>query len=250
MGADAPIPDEPIVLLATGGAPDGPTALPPSLPAGSLVVAADAGLARLHDAGIEAHHLVGDLDSVRPELVADAIARGTTVHRHLPDKDATDLELALDLIVGELAPRAGLGRLLVVGPGGGRLDHLLADLLALSAEPLADLEVTARLGAATVEVVRAGRPRAVTGAVGDALSLLPVHGPARGVTTTGVRWPLVDADLVAGTTRAMSNELTAPIAQIALHEGVLVSLRPGLTAPTVPPRATAYDPTPRAGGDR
>ncbi|MEZ5139087.1 MAG: hypothetical protein R2711_10090 [Acidimicrobiales bacterium] len=82
------------------------------------------------------------------------------------------------------------------------------------------------------------------------MSLLPVHGPARGVTTTGVRWPLVGADLVAGTTRAMSNELVGPTATVALREGVLVALQPGLAAPAVPPRTTPYDPTPRAGGDR
>ncbi|MEZ5180829.1 MAG: thiamine diphosphokinase [Acidimicrobiales bacterium] len=250
VGADGPTTEEPIVLLATGGAPDGTTALPRRLPAGSVVVAADAGLARLHAAGIDAHHLVGDLDSVDRELVADAIERGTTVHRHAPDKDATDLELALDLIVGDLAPRAGIARLLVVGAGGGRLDHLLADLLALGAERLAGLEVTAHLGPARVAVVRPGPARTVAGAVGEALSLLPVHGPARGVTTTGVRWPLVDADLVAGTTRAMSNELVGPTATVALREGVLVALQPGLAAPAVPPRTTPYDPTPRAGGDR
>ncbi|MEZ5139088.1 MAG: hypothetical protein R2711_10095 [Acidimicrobiales bacterium] len=67
MGADGPTTEEPIVLLATGGAPDGTTALPRRLPAGSVVVAADAGLARLHAAGIDAHHLVGDLDSVDPQ---------------------------------------------------------------------------------------------------------------------------------------------------------------------------------------
>ena len=70
-----------------------------------------------------------------PAAVARAQDGTTTVHRHLADKDATDLELALDLVRTEVVPTTGIDHLLVVGAGGGRVDHLVADLLALSAPP-------------------------------------------------------------------------------------------------------------------
>ncbi len=248
MGTEPVAIDEPIILLAVGGDATAPARLPRSLPAGSVVVAADSGIDRLVAVDVIADHLVGDLDSAHPRAVEWAERHGTLVHRHLADKDATDLELALDLIRTEVAPAHGLDRLLVVGSGGGRLDHLLADLLAL-ASPLTDgLRVEARLGAATATVARPDRPGRVHGEVGDLLSLLPVHGPAAGVTTTGVRWPLLDADLVAGTTRAMSNELIGTTATVELRAGVLVALLPGGRAADIAPRPTAYDPTPRAPG--
>jgi thiamine pyrophosphokinase len=223
MGTEPPASEGPIILLAVGGSPVAPSRL-------------------------TADHLVGDLDSADPELVAMAEAGGTVVHRHLADKDATDLELALDLIRCEVAPATGLDRLLVVGSGGGRLDHLLADLLALASPLTAGLRVAARLGPATATVVRPSQPALLHGAVGDLLSLLPMHGPVAGVTTTGVRWPLLDADLVAGTTRALSNELLEPVATVGLRAGVLVALQPGEPAAAVEPRPTPYDPTPRAPG--
>lgn len=246
MTDTAAVSAQPMILLAVGGDPRASVRLPASLHPGSVVVAADSGLDRLVDAGIAVHHVVGDLDSVSPAALSGAEAAGAVVHHHPADKDATDIELALDLVARTLAPGHAIGRVLVVGGGGGRLDHLLADVLALASPVLRTFEVTAHLGAATVTVVRPGAGRSLHGAVGDQVSLLPVHGAARGVTTTGLRWPLVDADLVAGTTRAMSNELQAADAHVCIGAGVLVAVQPGTPAPLVEPRSTPYDPSPRA----
>jgi thiamine pyrophosphokinase len=235
---------QPMILLVVGGDPAAPVRLPVPLASGSIVVAADSGLDRLSGA-VVAHHVVGDLDSVSHDGLTSARAGGASVHEHPADKDATDLELALDLIVDILVPESGVDRLLVVGGGGGRLDHHLGDLLALSGPRLAGLEVTARFGPATVTIVRPGAERSLTGRPHEQVSLLPLHGPADGVTTTDLRWALVDAHLAAGTTRAMSNEFTGDTAAVRLSAGVLAAVQPGTTAPPITPRATAYDPTPR-----
>jgi thiamine pyrophosphokinase len=209
-----------------------------------VVVAADSGLDRLTGV-LRVDHVVGDLDSVSDAALRHAQVNGAEVHRYPADKDATDIELALDLVVGRLVPETGLRSLVVVGPGGGRLDHLLGDLLVLTAPSLAGIEVTARFGPATVTVVRAGVERAVHGERNEQVSVLPMHGPADGVTTTGLRWPLVDAHLAAGTTRAISNELLAPVATVALSSGVLAVVQPGTPAAPVAARTTPYDPSPR-----
>ena len=77
----------------------------------------------------------------------------------------------------------------------------------------------------------------------EQVSLLPIHGHARGVNTTGLRWALTDADLVAGTTRAVSNEFLARSATIAVAEGTLAVIQPGTQAAKVNPRTTPYNPT-------
>ncbi|MCZ7629341.1 MAG: hypothetical protein M5U19_09850 [Microthrixaceae bacterium] len=61
-----------------------------------LVIAADSGLAACVAAGLHCDLLVGDMDSVDPALLDAAAASGTVIERHEPDKDASDLELALD----------------------------------------------------------------------------------------------------------------------------------------------------------
>jgi thiamine pyrophosphokinase len=62
------------------------------------------------------------------------------------------------------------------------------------------------------------------------VSLLPVHGPARGVTTEGLLYPLAGEDLEPGTTRGVSNEMTAAEALVRVRDGVLLAVRPGPVA--------------------
>src|SRR5262245_7771279 len=97
------------------------------LPGGADVIAADSGLGGAHGLGVRVDLLVGDLDSVDAAAVEAAEADGTTVQRHPPEKDATDLELAIDAAVAR-----GARRVTVVDGGGERLDHLLGNLLLLA----------------------------------------------------------------------------------------------------------------------
>ena len=73
------------VVVLTGG-PELPVL--GELPAGAMVIAADGGA----ELGGPIDLLVGDLDSIS----AETLARIEHVERHPVEKDATDLELALD----------------------------------------------------------------------------------------------------------------------------------------------------------
>jgi thiamine pyrophosphokinase len=206
-----------VVVVAAGSAD---RFRPGSLPAGAPVVAADAGVDRALALGLAVDIAVGDFDSVSPGGLAAVEAAGARVVRHPEEKDATDLELALDEAAA-LGPR----RLLVLGADDGRLDHLLAGLLVLGSERYAALELDALLGPATVHVVR--RERVLEGRPGELLSLLPLHGPAEGVVTEGLSYPLRRETLAPGSGRGVSNAFAAPRARIALERGVLLAVRPG-----------------------
>lgn len=244
------------VVLVLGGGPLHPTAVA-AASTSALVVAADSGVDHALEVGLPVHHLVGDLDSASPGAVDAASAAGAVIHRHPADKDATDSELALDLALALLAPAGDLdvgpGRprpeLLVVGGGAHRLDHLLADVAQLTSPRTEAVEVTAVLGPATCTVVRAGRPRAVESAAGSQVSLLTPAGPARGVSTSGLRWPLLDAELGPGSTRGVSNELLGRSGSVTVAEGVVLVVQPGTPAPEVRARATPYDPSPGSAAD-
>jgi thiamine pyrophosphokinase len=227
----------PDVVVLAGGDP-----LPASLLAdvaeaidhASLTVAADAGLHHAHRADREVDVLIGDLDSVDPEALEQARRAGTDVRSYPVDKDATDLALALNLVLERTAgagagagagARAGAERpdVLVIGGHGGRTDHLVANLLLLAAERHAPLRIHAWWGADMLHIVRDSVR--LTGAVGSNVSLLALHGAAEGVRTTGLRFPLDDAVLAAGSSLGMSNRMSAPDATVAVRSGVLAVLQ-------------------------
>jgi len=207
-----------LAVIVTGGDPPDPAVLA-HFTGASCVIAADSGLSHARRLGLHVDVVVGDLDSVDPAELAAAEQSGTVVERHPAEKDATDLELALDA-----ACTRGAHRVTVVGGYGGRLDHFLANALCLAAERFARLTLDAWIGAAHVVVVR-DRVR-LSGAPGSPVTLLPLGGPACGITTSGLRYPLDDEDLAPGTTRGVSNELLGPEASVALGGGVLLAIQP------------------------
>jgi thiamine pyrophosphokinase len=188
---------------------------------GAWVIGADGGIDTAHALGLRVDLAVGDFDSVTPEGLARVEAEGGVVEGHPQEKDETDLELALLAAVGRRPDRV-----LVVGGDRGRLDHLLVNVGLLAVPALADVDVTGHFASATLTVVRPGQRAELTGRAGELVSLIPAHGPAIGVTTTGLQYPLRDEDLPPGTSRGTSNVFEQPTATVEIRGGAVVAVQP------------------------
>jgi thiamine pyrophosphokinase len=204
-------------VFAGGDSP--PAAVAALLPGDAFVIAADSGLDHATALGRHVDLVVGDLDSVDVAALADARREGSDVEAHPSAKDQTDLELALDAALAR-----GFRRVTVVGGHGGRLDHFLANLTLLASPRYTGAQLDAWVGDAGVVVVRGEAELAAW--PGARLTLIPLGGAARGIRTEGLRYPLADEDLEAGTTRGVSNEFTAARARISVRAGTLVAVLP------------------------
>jgi thiamine pyrophosphokinase len=218
MNGIAPVP----VAIVFAGSQPVAASLFDRLPIDADVVAADSGLHVATTLGFHVDLLVGDLDSAEASAVDAARASGTTVERHPAEKEATDLELAFDAAIAR-----GARRLVLVDGGGDRFDHLLGNLQLLASPALSGVEVEAFCGSARVGVARGGDPPLVlVGPPGSFVTLLASGGPARGIVTEGLKYPLRHEDLAPGTTRGISNELVAEPATVSLDEGTLLVVQP------------------------
>ena len=178
-----------------------------------LVIAADAGAHLAGPLGLGLDLVVGDGDSLGEVAMIRLAAAGVAIERSPVDKDASDTELALVAAV-----HRGATELIVLGAFGGRLDHQLANVWILAHPDLAGRLVTLLDGRSRLRLLSAAR-RDPAGSrsgfdlverVGDLVTLLPFDGPASGVTTRGLRWPLLDATLPAGFARGLSNVVLPP----------------------------------------
>ncbi len=223
----SPGPARHVVVVADGDVPTRArldSAWPGWADAVDEVIAADGGLARAPIAGLVPTLLVGDLDSVSPEQLAEAEARGLPIQRAKVTKDESDAELAM------LAAMAhGATRITVLGAfGGPRLDHALANLWLLAHPALAGLDVVLLDAASRATMVVApgpdGRPvtRSLAGQPGALVSLLPFGGDVGGVTTHGLRYALDDEPLVVGPARGLSNVRIRPDAGVTVRCGRLM----------------------------
>ncbi len=172
-----------------------------------FILAANGGFLLAQRAGLAVDLLLGDLDSL-PFPPPDSLG----VLRVPREKDATDLELALDHAVA-----LGAEKIVVVGAFGARLDHTLANasLLEKYDVPVVLFHGPARVHLVVERVELVGQP-------GDLVSLLPLTTEARGVTTWGLRYALADGVLVRASTRGLSNEVVAVPFGVAVREGKLL----------------------------
>lgn len=179
------------------------------------LIAVDAGLHHLFSRGFLPHLLVGDLDSINPEDLNKCIERGVETLRFPPEKDETDLELAL--IEGV---KRGFHEIVIAFGLGGRIDHSLGNLALLNHPLSKETFIHFDDGQTEVLLLNDRRLTWVTHtSPGDLISLIPWQEDVTGVRSEGLEYPLNGETLFSGRTRGISN--------LALGEYVSVSREAG-----------------------
>ena len=203
------------VIFANGLMPE-PENVGALIAADARIVAADGGARHALALGLIPDLVIGDLDSITPADLQRVRASGAEIERHPVDKDATDLELALDRVQSW-----GSEEVLLLGAWGGRLDQSLANLFLLANPRYRSMRLSLASGRQTAWIVR--DQLVIRGQAGDIVSVLALSPQVTGLTyDDGLRWRLQGVTLSFGSSRGVSNEMTAPQATIRLQSGVLL----------------------------
>lgn len=178
-----------------------------ALPRPALVVAADGGARHAAALGVTVDAWVGDFDS------SDGLSLEAPREVHPAAKEETDAELAV-----RLARERGATELVFLGAFGGRFDHAAA--LALGGLRLAreGLNVTLHSGDESGYPLLPGVPAQLDLLRGTTLSVLAVEN-LRGLSLSGVRWPLAGADVPQGSGWTLSNEARGGMVRARLEGG-------------------------------
>jgi thiamine pyrophosphokinase len=198
LGPDAP---EAVRALALGPA--------------DRIIAADGGAAHCRALGLRPDVAIGDFDSLSDAELAALEAAGAQVVRHPAHKDQTDLELAL-----RWAVQNGADDIVVLAALGGRWDQTLANLLLPALPGLEGVRLRLVDGPQQIYLIQ--RETRIEGRPGDIVSLIPIGGPARGVTTEGLEYPLNGGTLPFGSTLGISNVLVGASARVTVAEGIVL----------------------------
>ena len=174
-----------------------------------LIIACDGGFLSAKDAGLTPHIFVGDFDSV-PEDLVDC----SEIIRLYPVKDMTDTQEAIDVAV-----MRGAKEITILGALGGRIDHTLANIHLLkyakekgATAEIADTDTCISLVTGSAQIPKKD---------GFCLSLIPLTD-CKGVSISGVYYPLDNADMPVGNPYGISNEFTESKAHISLKSGELL----------------------------
>jgi thiamine pyrophosphokinase len=182
------------------------------------VVAADAGAMAALALGLRPDLVIGDLDSIAPGDLERVRALGIPVEARPADKDESDTELALSAALDrDPAAVTVLGAL-----GGWRIDHALANVWLLALPAAEGREVVILDARCRMRLLSGPGRTELQGPSADLVTLLPFDGPAQGVTTEGLAYPLRNESLRAGPSRGLSNVRAEREAVITLRAGRLL----------------------------
>jgi thiamine pyrophosphokinase len=180
-----------------------------------LIVCADGGTLNALALGLRPQVVVGDVDSISSDLRHDLEAQGTRFIVHSPHKDETDTELALKYCVEQ-----AVSGILFLGALGGRLDHMLANLLLLADPAWRSVPILVMDGPVSVHLCSVRCE--IFGQAGDVVSLLPWGGDAKGIRTDGLEYPLHGETLFLGSARGVSNVMLGGRAVVMVDKGLLL----------------------------
>lgn len=186
------------------------------------VVCADSGLDTAYSLGIPVQYVMGDFDSVSPDILQayrNGINGNPAFVQYPTAKDFTDTQMVLEWILEQ-----GAEEITILGATGGRLDHFLSNLNILM-KPL-------KQGVPAYIVDAWNRLYLIDGDTtlyrdrlfGKYISFQPLTESVYPVTLKGFQYGLTDYTLVFGEGRAISNELAEGVSEatVSFREGVLI----------------------------
>lgn len=182
------------------------------------VIGVDRGLAFLYHNQVMPTHIVGDFDSVEPEIIAYYKENtDIPVREFNPVKDASDTEIAV-----RLAVELGVKNLWILGATGTRLDHVMANIQTLkiahdNGMKAHIVDAYNRISLAEKEVILARE-----NAFGKYFSIFPFGGVVEDISIEGAKYPLSNYRLCPCDSRTVSNEIKENEVKITFPEGMIV----------------------------
>lgn len=182
------------------------------------IICADGAARHLRKLGIIPHILLGDFDSIDPEVLDWMKQQGASLFKFPERKDATDTELALDFALQEKPEE-----IVIIGGIGSRWDHSLGNIFLL--KRLLDNRVRGYIVNELNEITIMDTSLELEGKAGDVVSIVPISEEVKGISLYGFEYPLLNRDIAMGSSLGISNRLIQEKAKITVREGMLLVIK-------------------------
>ncbi len=184
------------------------------------IIAVDRGLEALYQLQMIPNHVVGDFDSVSPEILTFYKNQPQIIfHKFNAEKDNTDTDIAL-----KLAIQLKSSKITILGALGKRMDHALANIHILKDALEANIPCQIIDEHNQIYLINKEMTLEKDKVYGKYVSLIPLTSTVEGLTLTGFKYPLNEYTLPIGTSLGISNEIIEDRAYIKMKKGILIAI--------------------------
>ncbi|WP_312699622.1 thiamine diphosphokinase [Sedimentibacter sp.] len=176
------------------------------------VICADGGLEKVKNLGLVPDLILGDFDSVDKSVLEYYKSLNIETVAFPPEKDYTDMELAIDQAV-----EMGFRDIILAGATGTRLDHSVANMLLIEKYHKIDVNIQIIDNNNFIQIVK--DTMTIPFRKNYYVSLIPLSESIEGLTLEGFKYPLNNVNVERGSTLCVSNEISEDAGVIRLKKG-------------------------------
>jgi thiamine pyrophosphokinase len=180
-----------------------------------IIICADGGANYLYHYNIIPHILVGDFDSIKPEILDYYKNHTKDILTYPVEKDDTDSEIAL-----EKAFELGAEQVVFLGCTGSRIDHVFGNLGLL--RRCLEAGVKAFIKDDNNSIFLIDNCISLKGEQGSYFSLQAYASMVKKLTIKGAKYPLFQYDLKVGDPITISNVFEVGEVEISFEEGLIL----------------------------
>lgn len=185
-----------------------------------LILAVDGGANHCETCEVTPDIILGDFDSIHPELLKAYQNTGIESISYPTQKDATDLELALNY-----ATERGATNILLLGILGGRWDMSLSNILLTTQKKYNNTNISLAGPDCIFCVLQGGQKMTIKNGIDQSVSFLPIKGTIEGLTLKGFQYELENDLIEFGSSLGISNVIQKDTATVYHSSGILLCIR-------------------------
>lgn len=183
----------------------------------SMIFAADRGLLAADNLKILPDFILGDFDSVMPDILDKYRNKSIPIKTFPSMKDKSDTQIAF-----EWALKHNPSDIDMVGATGSRMDHTMAniELLLMALQKKVNARILDSYNRIYLKadnfVIKKDKQH------GDFISLLPFTHQVKGLKLQGFKYPLDGITLTTGSSLGISNEIVDDEGKVEFEKGILL----------------------------
>ena len=202
-------------VIISGGNPPSIELLKEELKEASILICADSGANCLFQYEIIPSYLIGDFDSIKPEVLNYFRSSKSIIEKHPIEKDDTDTQLAL-----KKALEINTNTIVFLGCTGSRLDHTFGNLGMLL--QCINLGIKAYIRDDNNTIWLTDKSVDISGKASEYFSLLAYGSDVDNLTIQGSKYNLYNFTLRLGSSLTISNEFIENKVNISFTSGILM----------------------------
>ena len=180
----------------------------------AFVLCADGGANASFRYEVMPNKIIGDLDSIEPEILSSYKLLNIDIQKYPVEKDFSDFELILNMIKEDIMFKDS--EVIILGSSGGRIDYVINNLMLLEGTK------NVRMITESEEIYYRDKPFTIENREGARVSFISLDETITNMTLKGFKYNIGNKLIRRNTSQLVSNEVISKKAEILFDKGKML----------------------------